>query len=168
MATEKQGTVGTSLIEISTLKPKQKFLNLQTGNMDEIEIVSSKFDVVAYDPKKHGADKAKFLHSVMVELQRLVQPIDKQIEALLKFAASESYQSGKEKSLAGGSYLTPETRSKIVTFLRMYPSFAEMSAKDVFDKWLEGYQSKDAKIKAKAQLVLDRATAADEFADLAS
>lgn len=162
-------TKKASLIETSVVKQKQKLVNLSTGQQDDVEITYTKFSPVAFDPKVHGSDKGKFLHQVLADAQKMVQPIDSQIEALLKFAGSESYDAGKTKALAGGNYLTQEIRSAIVEYLRMYPSFAEKSAKDIFDGWLGHYTGSDAKLKKLAQTVLDRVNAAraDEFADLA-
>ena len=139
-------------LEVKELKQKQSFLNLDSMEEGEVEVVTKKYIV----PK--GMTTAEAMEAI----SQIVAPEEKRLAALLKFAESESYQLSKNAALAGGNYLTPQLRSKIVSTLSNLDIFAEVSAKDIFGRWLTGY--KEGKVSAKK--LLDQVRAIDEFSDL--
>lgn len=139
-------------IEVTELKQKQTFLNLDSGDEDEIVVVTKKYSV----PEGMPTEKA------IAEMRKVVHPDSEVLTALTTYAASKSYSESKAAALAKGNYLTQEVKSAVVAVLQMNPTFAEMKAKDVFAKWYEGYKAK----KPGAIKALDRARAANEFSDL--
>jgi hypothetical protein len=128
-------------IKRSELKPKQKFINLDTGNLDQIEVKSYKYDLVPFDPKVHGTKEEYFKHAARYAAQ-LVHPIDKQVEAFLKYATSESYQAGKTAALQGGNFLTPEVKSTIGDILKAKTQFADLTKGECYERWEAGYKEK--------------------------
>ncbi len=139
-------------LEVKELKQKQNVLNLDNLEDSEIEVVTKKYIV----PKGMSVDEA------MEAIFSIVTPKEKQLQALLKFAESESYQASKAAAMSGGNYLTPQLRTKIVNTLSNIDAFAEMSAKDIFGRWLTGYKEG----KPSAKKLLDQVRALEEFADL--
>ena len=153
---EKKDAVAAMKLVETLLKQKQSFLNLDSGEDDEITVTTKKYTV------PDGMDVA----AAMKQAQTLVQPVERQLAALLKFAESESYQESKNSALTKGNYLTSGIKSKLVQILQTSDTFANMKAKDVFERWYTGYKSADVKKKAAANKVLDRARASEEYDDL--
>lgn len=166
METEVKHTAKTlevaPIVNISEVKLKQSVLNLDTNKDEDIEFKQSRYTVRDFDPKTDG-DIATFTKKVLSEVSKLVQPVENQIQALLNYATSQSYQTGRAAALAGGKYLTQELRSKIVVFMRAQPQFSDLSAKDAFARWQEGFVAKKAgAIKILAIVSAD----SNEFSDL--
>lgn len=159
MATPETAKIEVPQIFITSLKPKQKVLNLADGAEAEIEVISKKYEAPAYS-EKYGTVE-QFEKALFHEAAKLVQPVGKQIDAFLKMATAESYQAGKAEALAKGDYLTSELRGKIVQVMRGNQAFVDLSAKDCFDRWMAGYLAK----KPGAYKVLDTAKALGDFGD---
>jgi hypothetical protein len=138
-------------VKISEVKLKQNVLNLENGEEVEVEFLQ----------KRYTADKA---NGVTLEAARqIVGSVENQIKAFLDFATSRSYQDSRNAALAKGTFLTAELRSKIVVFMRAQANFADLSAKDAFNRWKDGFLAG----KAGAKKILDLVTASgDEFSDL--
>lgn len=152
-------TIPTKVLElkITELSPKQKVLNLDTNEDMEIAVISKRYELPKYDKAIHG-EKPEFLKAAMIAAEKLVQPIDEQIDALLYRATQSSYQAGKTLALSGGNFLTSDLRGKIVQIMRANAKFADESASDCFKMWLAGYKEK----KTGAVKIL---TMAQDFGD---
>lgn len=140
-STKQEPVVVVSPIEITDLTQKPVVLNLETGADDNLEIKQKKWVLRKYDESKDGP-RDQFLKLALGEAVKLVQPIERQIDALLTFATAQSYQEGRAAALAKGNFLVPELRRKIVDFMRTMPKFAELKATAAFDLWKEGYKAK--------------------------
>jgi len=128
-------------LKITNLSPKQKVMNLDTNEETEITVTSQRFEAPDYDEALYASTEefeTDLLHTVMA----LVTPKAKQIEAFLKYATSESYQSGKSAALATGNFMSSELRGRLVQIMRGNNAFAEMSASDAYKYWLNGYKEK--------------------------
>lgn len=154
------------LVKSTTLKPKQKFVNLDSGVEEEIVVESERFELVPFsgDVAKHfNGDKNAYWHEAFKQVSAMVSPISEQCEAFIKYATSQSYQEGKKTALSGGNFLSPELKSKISSYMGNLTAFSELKASERFDKWLAGYKEK----KPGAMKILEACTASEDvFSDL--
>lgn len=142
------------------LKQVQKVMDLETGNEDAtITIVQTKFVAPAYSEEVYGGTEELFNAELFKAATALIQPISKQVDAMLYRATQDSYQSGKDAALKGGNFLTQDLRGKIVQVMRGSQAFADLSAKDALDYWKKGYMDK----KPGAVKVLQTAQALGGF-----
>lgn len=161
MTATENPTKTTFKLDETNLIPKQNFLNLDTGEMEEKTVASTKYELPTYKPGIHGS-KDEFYANALEAATALVQPITDQIDAFLKYATSQSYQAGKADAMKGGKYLTPELKSSITKFLGNMPKFSELTGKDIFAMWLAGYKGENGEAKqAAAKKVL--AIVSDSF-----
>lgn len=146
-----------SLLKIQDMKQKVKVIDLDNPEKDDVqvEIVYNKYD---FDSK--GDQNA-----IAAEVAKLVTPLSERNRALVVFATSQSYQKGKEAAFATGNYLTPDLRTAITDFLKMTGRFNDNTAKEIFQRWLDGYRGNDPAKKASAKKILDRVSDAQEMAD---
>jgi hypothetical protein len=138
---EKKVTAEIPVILVSEMRPKQAVTDLVSGKDTNIEVAYSKFSVPVFDAAKHGDDEEKFWGHLFVAARKLVTPVSVQVEALLYRATQDSYQAGKTKALATGDFLTSELRAKIVAVMRGYASYADLSAKDAYERWTDGFRA---------------------------
>lgn len=157
---DKKVNMETVEIKAIALKQKQSVLDLETGNDVDIEVVYNRYVVPDYD-EKYGTPE-EFTKKLLSEASKMVTPAEAKITALVNYASSQSYQEGKKAALNGGKYLTQDLRSKIVQIMRANSAFADLSAKDCFDRWKSGYLAK----KAGAVRILAMATESEDFSDL--
>lgn len=134
---EGNGSDAAKIINRTTVKQPQTVTDLDSGADSKITVEYQRY---VLNPKSTST-----VDEQLEEALALVQPKDNQVDALLKYATNASYTAGKNAALAGGNYLTPELRRKIVTLLSDHPNFAELSAKDIGDRWLAGYKAKSPK-----------------------
>jgi len=128
-------------LKVTELTPTQSVLNLDTNEDAKITVSSKKYELPKYDKAIHGSE-SEFLAAAKAAVLKLVQPESAVVDALLKYATSESYQAGKQAALANGNYLTSDLRSKIVQIMRGNNKFADYSASECFSTWLSGYKEK--------------------------
>jgi hypothetical protein len=170
---KKQGPTGETketkkveLIKSTTLKPKQKFVDLDSGEEKEIVVESERYELVPFsgDVAKHfSGDKNAYYHEAFKQASQMVQPVTEQVEAFIKYATSASYQDGKKAALSGGNFLSPELKSKISAYMGNLTAFSELKASERFDKWLSGYKEK----KPGAMKILDAVSQSEDvFSDL--
>lgn len=154
----KEEKMSTVLYEIKTGEQKQNVLNLDLGENSEITVTTKTVSwKTAKD--KDGKDVEPTTAEKLKVLQTLVSPAEKQVEALEKFFASESYRVSKEEALSKGNFLTQNLKSGIVNYLSAaYAQFSDLSAKEIFSRWLTGYKAKNK----NAIEVLNRIKAAGE------
>lgn len=126
-------------LKITKLTPTQSVLNLETNEEEKIVVSSVRYELPKYDSVVHGSPE-EFLNSAMAAAQLLVNPVEKQVDALLYRATQDSYQSGKLAALSAGKYLTQDLRTNIVQIMRGNNAYADMSASDCFVKWKSGYK----------------------------
>lgn len=140
------------------LKQPQTVLDLDKNEDAKITLVYNKYE---------RNEKAPIAAQIAAA-NKLVSPEEKRVEALCKFATTEAYQAAKAAELAKGNYLTSQLRTKIVGIMQGLDAFAELSAKDCFERWMTGYKDKtNEKRRTSALKLLDRARAAgEEFSDL--
>lgn len=154
------------LIKSTTLKPKQKFVNLDSGVEEEIIVESERYELVPFSgevAKHFNGDKNAYWHEAFKQVSAMVSPVSEQVEAFLKYATSSSYQDGKKTALSGGNFLSPELKSKISSYMGNLTAFSELKASERFDKWLAGYKDK----KPGAMKILEACTASEDvFSDL--
>lgn len=143
MAEQKQ-----AVYEITEMKQKQTVLDLKTNEDAEIVVITKK---IVWKAEVTAEQKIRVLHE-------LVSPVEKRVEALEKFFASESYNASKNDALSKGDFLTQALKSKLVQRLQMNPVFEEMGAREIYNRWLKGFQEK----KPGAIKVLAEAKAAME------
>lgn len=158
----KEGVALLKAVSITStiLKQTQKWLNLETGVDDEsVEITQTKYAAPTYSEKEYGGTEELFKQELLSAAQLLIQPIDRQIDALLYRATQDSYQAGKEVAMSKGNFLTPDLRGKIVQVMRGSQAFADMSAKEALEYWKAGYMAK----KPGALKVLQTAQALGGF-----
>lgn len=139
------------LIAEMEIKQPVTVVNLDTGEEDKVTIVYKRYTV-----------KEPITGDHLKAAQELVNTPEAQTAALVAYASSQSYQDGKKLTFSKGNYLTPELKRTIVGIMQATPTFADLSAKDCFDRWSKGYTEK----KAGALKLLAQAQTADEFADL--
>jgi hypothetical protein len=139
-------------LTVTLVKQTQKCLNLDTQEDADITVVTKKYGVpLGMEP----STALKLASGLFANQQAL-------IAALLKRAEQISYQESKDAALASGNFLSSQLKSKIVGIMSSSDSFAEVSAKECFARWLAGY--KDG--KKSAVTLLERAKASEEFSDL--
>lgn len=126
------------IINAVMVKQPQTVLDLDTGVDAKITVEYTRYDV-------NEKNKTATLEDRLKAAADLVQPIDNQIDAYLKYASNASYTAGKNAALAKGNYLTSELRRQIVALLSNNPAFAEQSAKEIHERWLAGYRAKSPK-----------------------
>lgn len=139
----------------------QKVMNLDNGDEDAtIKLAMTRYSFKPYDPKDetHGTPE-QYYGVLFTAAAELIQPVEKQIDALLYRATQDSYQAGKTAALATGNFLSSDLKAKIVQVMRGNQAFAEMSAKECFDYWKDGFSAK----KPGAVKVLDTAKALGDF-----
>lgn len=124
-------------IKAVELKQKQSVMDLETGRDADIELVYSRFVAPEWDGKTGTEEEHE--KALLSEAAKLVPGAMAKVNAFITFAASQSYQNAKREALAKGNYLTQELRSKIVVFMRSMEQFADLSAKDCFERWKAGY-----------------------------
>lgn len=145
------------ILKAQAVKPKQKVIDLDNPDKDDVT-VQLEYDILSINEK---AD----ISLVTAELNKLVSPQSERNNALLAFANSKAYQAAKVKAFSAGNYLTPELKGSIVEALRMSGRFNDNTAKEIFQRWLDGYRGNDPVKKASAKKVLDRVTEWGEMAD---
>lgn len=129
MADKKAEKVAGSVVDVE-VKQKVSVFDLDAGEDTDITIVYRKYSAGKYD------------EATLEQAQKLVQPVAKQIDALLYRAQQESYQEGKKKALSAGRYLTSDVISKGADFLRAnVASFADVSAKDAKTRFTDGVKN---------------------------
>lgn len=131
---------GTLEIFKQVNKQKQEILNLDSGKDEEITVFQATYIVPDFNPEIHGTLEA-YESTKLKAAQSLVQPANKQADALLKYAASEVYAQSKREALASGNFMSAELRSVLITGLKARPAFSKMTAKEVFERWMKGFQS---------------------------
>lgn len=149
---------------VTDTKQKQKIIDLNnpTATDTTIEVVQRKLTV------KDGVSLEDAIETALGS----ITPAEKKLTALVNFLQSEAYQESKKQALSKGEYMTPQLRSQLVQIMGNLSMFADMSAADIYKKWLEGFTSKEERKQIAARKLLDRAKAAlsedeSEFADLA-
>lgn len=130
-------------LKITKLTPSQNVLNLETNEEEKIVVSSNRYELPKYDDKIHGT-KDEYWTAAMVAAQALVNPAEKQIDALLYRATQDSYQAGKATALSAGKFLTQDLKTNIVQIMRGNNAYADMSASDCFAKWKAGYKEQKA------------------------
>lgn len=144
------------------IKQVQKVMDLSTGNEDTtINVDYSKLTIPDYDSEEYGGTIEEFYAALAKSAEELVSPVQKRIDALLKFATAENYQNAKTSALATGNFLTSDLKGRIVQVMRGNQAFVELSAKECFERWKIGFMAK----KAGAIKVLDLAKTMGEFGD---
>jgi hypothetical protein len=164
----KQEKPKVKLIKSTELKPKQSFINLDSGNEEKIEVKSERFELVPFtgDVSKHfDGDKNAFLQAALEQAAAMVSPVTEQIEAFLKYATSQSYQDGKKSALSSGNYLSEDVKSAISRFMGNLSTYSELTAKERFERWSEGYKQKKPGAVAILEKVM-QATDEDAFSGL--
>ena len=146
MSPVQEKTGKTEVLTIGEKKQPIKVLNLETNEEESIPLVLKTYKL---NDKAAVGDQLKALSA-------LVTPESEKVKAFVKFLESKTYQDAKDAALGKGNYLTQQLRTAIVTILSNYPSMQELSAKEVFDRWLQGYKTG----KASAKTILDQAKAA--------
>lgn len=145
-------------------KQKQNVLNLDSGKDEAIEVLQCTYIVPDFNADLH-IDLEKYNAAKLAAASSLVQPVEKQADALLKFAANEVYAVSKRTALASGNYMTQELKTQLVKMLRMRPAFADDSAKEIFDRWEAGFAKQNPnaiKYLNDARTILNAGTPEDE------
>lgn len=131
------------VIKVVAISQAQKVMDLDSGSEDaQITVKQNRYFAPTYDEKEFGGTEAEFQSAVLEAAKELVNPVEKQIDALLYRATQDSYQSGKAAALAGGNYLSSDLKGKIVQVMRGNQAFVDVSASDCFAKWKAGYMAK--------------------------
>jgi hypothetical protein len=138
--------------------------DLQTQQKAAVNLVYNRYVAPPYDEKEYGGTVELFNAAVLKAAAELVQPIEKHIDALLRFATSEGYQTAKVTEMGKGDYLTPELKTAIATILAGKAKFADMGKNDIIAYWKERYFSgNDYAVKVLAQAKEMSADADAEF-----
>jgi hypothetical protein len=138
--------------------------DLQTQQKVPVNLVYNRYVAPTYDEKEYGGTLEQFNAAVLKAAAELVQPIEKHIDALLRFATSEGYQTAKVTEMGKGDYLTPELKTAIATILAGKQRFAEMGKPEIINYWKERYFSgNDYAVKVFAQAKEMSADADAEF-----
>lgn len=146
----------------TVLKQKQKVMDLETGNEGaEIELVYPKYLAPEYDATKFPGTAEEFEKAVLENAMALVSPISEQIKSFLNYATSAGYQTAKTAALATGNYLSSDLKARIIQVMRGNQAFAELPAKECYDRWKAGFMAK----KVGAFKVLETAKALGDFGD---
>lgn len=144
---EKRGEAISGTLEIfkQVNKQKQEILNLDSGKEEEITVLQATFIVPDFDANIHGSLE-RYEAAKIAAAQSLVQPVSKQADALLKYAASDIYQESKRSALSAGNFMSQDLKSVLVTMLKARPAFKQPNAegkiptaKDVFERWMKGF-----------------------------
>jgi hypothetical protein len=140
-------------VELSKTAIKQpvKVLNLATGDDDDtVDISYVKYAALpTYNKDTYGATEAAFNEEIEKQVLALLPNRADQLEAILYRVSQNSYQNGKAEAYAKGDYITPDLRSRIVSVMKGYAAFADMTAADCFKSWKKSYgEKKSGAIKA--------------------
>lgn len=147
-------------IIVTDVSQTQKVMDLATGNEDaQITVAQKRYFAPEYDAKEYGGTPEEFSQAVLEAASELVTPQAKQIQALLNYATSQSYQEGKAAALATGNFLTQDLKARIVQVMRGNQAFVDDSASDCFKKWKVAFAEK----KAGAIKILDIAKTIGDF-----
>lgn len=143
--TETSNTQNVNVVlKTTALKPKQKFLNIDTGEYDDLEVKSVRYELPNFDRKdaaKNGYTEEQFEEALYNAVLSLVSPRSEQIKALGNYATSKSYQDGKAAALASGNYLTSDVMDNICGIMSAMPQFAELKKSEMKDRWLAGFRA---------------------------
>lgn len=133
-------TIGKLEIVKQITKQKQDILNLDSGKDEEIVVQQCNFIVPEFNADIHISQE-QYNTVKLAAAQSLVQPVEKQADALLKFAANEVYANSKRDALAAGNYMSQELRSTLTKMLKQRPTFNEMNASEIFKRWVAGFSA---------------------------
>lgn len=122
------------VLKVQDLKPKQKALNLETMQEDEIPVLSKKWSLPEYNEKEHKSPEA-FTSAALDAARELVGSAEEQIAAFLAYAASRSYQEGKAAAFPSDKYLTKEVADKVTAIIRGDAKFAQNTKSEILDRW---------------------------------
>lgn len=138
-------------LHIQTVKQPVTVIDLNTGEETKVTIEYNRYSA-----------KSPITLATLEAAKELVGNEENQAAAFIAYASSQSYQVGKVAAFSGGNYLTPELKSRIVAIVKQLNTFADVSAKDCYTRWLAGYKAK----KTQALQFLADAQAQEERSKL--
>lgn len=138
---ERQEVKKVEVFKKTEMKPKQSLLNLDTNSEQDVEI---KYNIFSVNDPPDNVKPEDWEKTVLVELHKMVKPQSEMIRALIEFVNRREYQNGKTKAMESGNFVTQALRSSIVGILKSTAKFADSSAKETYEAWLEGYKKKAA------------------------
>ena len=125
-------------IEVSEVKEQiQDVLDLRQNKEIDLKFVQKKYSLRELGA---GEDPADFEKRALAEVQKLVVPPARQIEALLTYATAQSYRENKDVAFKTGDFLTPDLQRIIVNKMQSRKAFAELSVKECKERFRAGLQ----------------------------